>query len=89
MTSFVDKNGETCHLLKLAELRPKHEQFKDNNILLETIIAGQSEIEHYAELIYYKCPHCKIEKKYECPLNFEDWRDIPQKARCDHCLWNK
>ena len=85
MTSFVDKNGETCHLLKLAELRPKHEQFKDNNILLETIIAGQSEIEHYAELIYYKCPHCKIEKKYECPLNFEDWRDIPQKARCDHC----
>ena len=43
-TKFVDSNGETCHLLKLKDLRPLHEN--DGNILLQTIVAGQSEIEH-------------------------------------------
>ena len=43
-TKFVDSNGETCHLLKLEDLRPLHEN--DGNILLQTIVAGQSEIEH-------------------------------------------
>ena len=85
MTSFVDKDGETCNLLKLSELRPSHEKLKDNNILLQTIIAGQSEIEHYAQQIIYKCTNCTCDKKYDVPLHFEDWRDIPQKARCDVC----
>tara|TARA_R110000787_G_scaffold178781_1_gene290576 strand:- start:453 stop:2135 length:1683 start_codon:yes stop_codon:yes gene_type:complete len=86
MTSFVDKDGETCNLLKLAELKPLHE--KDPNILLQTIVAGQSEIEHYATMIIYKCPNegiCTSTKTYDYPSNFEDWRDIPQKARCDVC----
>ena len=81
MTSFVDKDGETCNLLKLAELRPEHEQYKDNNVLLQTIVAGQSEIEHYAQLIVYKCPNCTHDKIYEYPQDFKDWRDIPQKHR--------
>ena len=85
MTSFVDKDGETCNLLKLSELRPSHEKLKDGNVLLQTIIAGQSEIEHYAQQIIYKCPNCTHEKFYDVPLHFEDWRDIPQKARCDVC----
>ena len=55
MTSFVDKNGETCYLLKLEDLRPLHEN--DGNILLQTIVAGQSEIEHYAIKIVYQCPN--------------------------------
>jgi replicative DNA helicase Mcm len=83
MTSFVDKDGETCNLLKLAELKPLHE--KDSNILLQTIVAGQSEIEHYAIMIIYKCPNCTHEKVYDYPKDFKDWRDIPQKARCDVC----
>jgi len=83
MTSFVDKDGETCNLLKLAELRPIHE--KDSNVLLQTIVAGQSEIEHYAEMIVYKCPNCTHDKIYEYPQDFKDWRDIPQKHRCDRC----
>ena len=83
MTSFVDKDGETCNLLKLAELKPLHE--KDPNILLQTIVAGQSEIEHYAIKIIYACPNCTHEKSYDYPEEFEDWRDIPQKARCDVC----
>ena len=83
MTSFVDKDGETCNLLKLAELKPLHE--KDPNILLQTIVAGQSEIEHYAIMIIYKCPNCTHEKVYDYPKDFKDWRDIPQKARCDVC----
>ena len=83
MTSFVDKDGETCNLLKLAELKPLHE--KDPNILLQTIVAGQAEIEHYAAMIIYKCPNCTHDKTYDYPADFEDWRDIPQKHRCDVC----
>lgn len=83
MTEFVDKNGETCHLLKLEELRPINEN--DGNVLLETIIAGQSEIEHFAQLIIYRCPNCTHEKQYHYPEDFRDWRDIPQKHRCDRC----
>ena len=85
MTDYIDKDGEICDLLKLAELRPTHEQFKDNNILLQTIVAGQAEIEHYATMIVYRCPNCTHEKIYESPKDFIDWRDIPQKARCDVC----
>ena len=86
MTSFVDKNGETCHLLKLKDLRPLHEN--DGNILLQKIVAGQSEIEHYAIKIVYKCPNhgnCSTEKQFDYPEDFEDWRDMPQKYRCDRC----
>ncbi len=85
MTVYIDEDGTECNLLKLAELRPEHEQFKDNNILLQTIVAGQSEIEHYAVMIIYKCPNCTHEKSYQSPKDFIDWRDIPQKARCDVC----
>ncbi len=86
MTKFVDSNGETCHLLKLKDLRPLHEN--DGNILLQTIVAGQSEIEHYAIKIVYKCPNhgnCSTEKQFDYPEDFEDWRDMPQKFRCDRC----
>ena len=83
MTSFVDKDGETCNLLKLAELRPINEN--DGNVLLQTIIAGQSEIEHYAQLVIYKCPNCTHEKQWHYPEDFADWRDIPKKHRCDRC----
>ena len=85
-TKFVDSNGETCHLLKLKDLRPLHEN--DGNILLQTIVAGQSEIEHYAIKIVYKCPNhgnCSTEKQFDYPEDFEDWRDMPQKYRCDRC----
>jgi replicative DNA helicase Mcm len=83
MTSFVDKDGETCNLLKLAELKPLHE--KDPNILLQTIVAGQAEIEHYAIKIIYKCPNCTHTRTYDHPEDFKDWRDMPQKHRCDVC----
>jgi len=79
MTSFVDKDGETCNLLKLAELRPEHEQYKDNNVLLQTIVAGQSEIEHYAQLVIYKCPNCTHEKQWHYPEDFADACDFEAK----------
>lgn len=83
MTSFIDKDGQVCNLLKLDEIRPIHEN--DPNVLLQTIVAGQSEIEHYAIMIVYHCPNCSTEKQFHYPEDFKDWRDMPQKFRCDQC----
>ena len=83
MTSFIDKDGQICNLLKLDEIRPIHEN--DPNVLLQTIVAGQSEIEHYAIMIVYHCPNCSTEKQFHYPEDFKDWRDMPQKFRCDQC----
>ena len=61
---------------------------ENGNVLLETIISGQSEIEHYATNIIYECPnfkHCSTEKHFDYPQDFKDWRDMPQKYRCPVC----
>ena len=83
MTSLIDKDGQVCNLLKLGEIRPIHEN--DPNVLLQTIVAGQSEIEHYAIMIIYKCPNCSYSRTFNYPEYFPDWRDMPQKHRCDLC----
>ena len=86
ITKYVDADGEECKLYQMKELVPTLEG--DKNVLLQTIISGQSEIEHFATMIIYKCPNkanCSSDRKYLYPEDFKDWRDIPQKARCDMC----
>ena len=50
---FVDEEGNDCELLTLEELRPKHEG--NPNVLLQTIVSGSSEVEHYPYFLVYKC----------------------------------
>jgi len=86
ITKYVDADGEECKLYQMKELVPTLEG--DKNVLLQTIISGQSEIEHFATMIIYQCPNkgnCSSDRKYLYPDDFKDWRDIPQKARCDMC----
>ena len=83
---FVDENGERCKTYPIKDLTPEFEG--NGNVLLETIISGQSEIEHYATNIIYECPnfkHCSTEKHFDYPQDFKDWRDMPQKYRCPVC----
>lgn len=74
-------------LLALSELRPTDEGSID--VLLRTIVAGSSEIEHYPRSIDYKCPNCSFEKSYGvlgCGTGqLKDWRDIPMKCICPAC----
>ena len=86
ITKYVDADGEECKLYQMKELVPTLEG--DKNVLLQTIISGQSEIEHFATMIIYQCPNktnCTSSRTYDYPEDFKDWRDIPQKARCDMC----
>ena len=86
ITKYVDADGEECKLYQMKELVPTLEG--DKNVLLQTIISGQSEIEHFATMIIYNCPNkgnCTAKKEWHYPEDFKDWRDIPQKARCDMC----
>jgi len=79
---FVDEEGNDCELLTLEELRPKHEG--NRNVLLQTIVSGSSEIEHYPYSIVYKCLNCHIEPQIDTE-DIPDWRDLPMKYRCDKC----
>jgi replicative DNA helicase Mcm len=86
ITKYVYADGEECKLYQMKELVPTLEG--DKNVLLQTIISGQSEIEHFATMIIYNCPNkgnCTAKKEWHYPEDFKDWRDIPQKARCDMC----
>ena len=81
-------NGdETFRLLQLEELRPDDEEKKD--VLLQTIIAGSSEIEHYSEMIVYKCfndkKSCSHEETFSYGLDTDDWRNLPLKYDCPRC----
>jgi len=84
---FVDPvDGTDCELLTLEELRPKHEGNK--NVLLQTIVSGSSEVEHYPTNIVYECAGCKRSKHFDykdIQPNVSDWRDIPNSFKCDVC----
>ena len=80
------KDGEDYRLLGLEELRPADEG--KNDVLLQTIVAGNSEIEHYPTNIIYACSNCTKEKQFDytgLEPDVDDWRDLPKKFRCDHC----
>ena len=83
---FVDSDGNECELLTLEELRPKHEG--NANVLLQTIVSGSSEVEHYPTNILYECAGCKRTKHFDykdIEPNVSDWRDIPNSFKCDAC----
>jgi len=85
LKEFV-KDGETFRLLKLEELRPLDEEKKD--VLLQTIVAGSSEIEHYPMNIIFKCANCTNEKQFDyadLEPDVSDWRDLPSRFKCDRC----
>lgn len=83
---FTDSDGTQCELLTLGELRPKHEGNK--NVLLQTIVSGSSEVEHYPTSMLYECHNCKRTKFYDfagIDPNISDWRDMPISHKCDAC----
>lgn len=82
MKEYV-KDGETYRLLQLEELRPSDEGKDD--ILLQTIVAGSSEIEHYSRFVVFKCHNCHDERQCSYPEDYKDWRDVPTKMKCDKC----
>ena len=83
MKEFEDKDGNIFRQLTLEELRPKDEG--RNDVLLQTIVAGSSEIEHFTTFIVFRCYNCKDERQYEYGDDFKDWRDMPVKKKCDKC----
>jgi DNA replicative helicase MCM subunit Mcm2 (Cdc46/Mcm family) len=83
MKEFIDKDGEALRLLTLEELLPNDEGKED--VLLQTIVAGSSEIEHYTRLIEFSCSECKDQRPYSYPEDFKDWRNMPTKKKCDRC----
>ena len=84
---FTDPvDGTDCELLTLEELRPKHEG--NRNVLLQTIVSGSSEIEHYPTNIIFECIQCKRTKHFDykdIEPTVSDWRDIPEGFKCDAC----
>lgn len=80
------QDGKDYRQLDLDELRPLDEG--KNDVLLQTIVSGSSEIEHYPTNIIFKCSNCKKEKHFDyagLEPDVDDWRDLPTKLRCDHC----
>ena len=85
MKEYV-KDGEVFKLYKLEELRPTHEL--DDSILLQTIVSGSSEIEHYPTNIIFKCANCTYDQQFDyadIDPDVSDWRDLPTKHKCPRC----
>lgn len=83
---LYEKDGVTYKLMKLEELRPIHES--DEEILLQTIVAGNSEIEHYPTNIIYACANCTYDKSFDyadIEPTVKDWRDLPIRHNCPRC----
>lgn len=76
------KGDKTFILKSLTELTPKDEG-KDN-ILLQGIVLGNSEIEHFSTFIAMECPTCKILYQYSLE-DYSDWRDIHPLKKCLKC----
>jgi hypothetical protein len=79
----IENGDDPVRLMKLDELRPTDEN--QNDILLQTIVAGSSEIEHFTRFIVFKCSNCTIEKQFAYLEDFDDWRNIPTKQTCKDC----
>jgi replicative DNA helicase Mcm len=79
----IENGDDPVRLMKLDELRPTDEN--QNDILLQTIVAGSSEIEHFTRFIVFKCSNCTNEKQFAYLEDFDDWRDIPTKIICKDC----
>ena len=80
---IIDNGDDPVRLMTLAEIRPVDEGKDD--ILLQTIVAGSSDIEHFTVMVIFKCTNCSYDKVYEYPQDFKDWRDIPTKCFCKTC----
>lgn len=76
------KDGKTFYLKSLTEIVPSDEE-KDN-ILLQGIISGNSEIEHYSTFIVMKCGNCKCEYQYDSS-DYKDWRNMKPVSKCPTC----
>jgi len=79
----IENGDDPVRLMKLAELRPTDEN--QNDILLQTIVAGSSEVEHYSRFVVFKCSNCTNEKQFTHLEDFDDWRDMPTKTICKDC----
>ena len=82
MTREFIKGDKTYYLKSLSELTPNDEN-KDN-ILLQGIVLGNSEIEHYSRFIVMKCFGCKDVIQYS-DEDYNDWRDMKPVMKCIKC----
>jgi len=80
---IIENGDEPIRLMTLEEIRPVDEGMDD--ILLQTIVAGSSDIEHFTVMVVFKCTNCSYDRVYEYPQDFKDWRDIPTKCFCKAC----
>ena len=85
MDEYVDPDGNTFRLLSISTISNRDEGKKD--VLLQAIVTGVSEIEHYPRGVEYYCHKCNDGRGFaEKSLEFgelEDWRSIPMKYKCD------
>jgi replicative DNA helicase Mcm len=81
VSEFV-KDGKSFYLKELTELTP-NDEWKDN-ILLQGIVTGNSEIEHYSTFVVVKCTNCKCEYQYDV-ADYKDWRDMKPTKKCLSC----
>jgi replicative DNA helicase Mcm len=82
LTKEFVKGDKTYFLKSLTEITPKDEG-KDN-ILLQGIVLGNSEIEHFSTFIVMKCNSCKCDFQYSIE-DYKDWRDIHPLRTCPKC----
>ena len=79
----IENGDDPVRLMKLAELRPLDEN--KNDILLQTIVAGASDIEHFTRFLVFKCSNCTYERQFTYLEDFPDWRNMPTKCFCKQC----
>jgi len=80
---IIENKDDPVRLMKLDELRPLDENKSD--ILLQTIVAGASDIEHFTRFLVFKCSNCTYERQFTYLEDFDDWRDMPSKCFCKQC----
>ena len=80
----MSKQFKDGQLKTLSELTPYDE---GENRLLEGMVIGQSEVEHYPTQIVMKCPNhdCTNEKIWKQDSFKQDWRDPPLVRKCLRC----
>lgn len=82
MTKIFVKGDKEYILKHLSEITPRDEG--NDNVLLQAIVLGNSEIEHFSTFVWMKCSHCKDDQYYRLE-DYKDWRDIKPSTTCQKC----
>ncbi|MGB0976969.1 MAG: AAA family ATPase [Prolixibacteraceae bacterium] len=80
MEIIKGKDGKEYRLITLKDLKPEDEEKDD--VLLQVIAVGATNVEHYPTKVVYKCPDCTEEQDFDYPRDYKDWRKLPMRYRC-------